>query len=159
MLKLIGAVFVSLSVSSVGWLKYSKYSKRVKYLEAVRQFSFGCADQMRFNKNNIFLILKTTKINELSFFKNITEENIADKVKLTSLIFESGVEPMDIELILNFLQGLGTSDIEGQTLHCKYYADAFESLLKDAKAELNEKGRLFRTVYLFAGVALFIILI
>ena len=65
----------------------------------------------------------------------------------------------DISLIVDFLTNLGDGDIEGQTAHCRYYSEKFHVLLSEAKNELYEKGRLFKSLSVSAGVALFIILI
>ncbi len=159
MLKIFGASLISLAVSCIGFVKYIRLSKRVRYLEAARQFSFGLADDMRFNQKDIFSILINCKSFELEFFKSVSIDNIGDEKYLQDLALENGIEPSDVEIFSGFLKNLGTSDIEGQKVHCSYYAERFSSRLDEAKAEREEKGRVQRTIYLFAGAALFLILI
>ena len=159
MLKLVGALLVSASVACIGFLKLSKYSKRVKYLDSLRRFVFSCADEMRFSQNSVFTMFNGSKGRELAFLKDISVDNISDRRKLICILENGGIEADDVEQCVGFLQGLGTSDIDGQQLHCSYYKEVFTSLLNEAKSELDSKGRLMRTVYLFFGAALFIILI
>lgn len=159
MFKFSGVLLLSLTVSCIGFFKYLKFVKRVKYLEAIKQFAHCCADDMRFSQKNVFSILEGCNSKELSFFKEINSDNISDAKKIQQLTEDNGIEERDRSAFCLFLQSLGSSDIEGQKLHCKYYFELFNSMLSDAKNEQDEQGRIYKSMYLFAGIALFIILI
>lgn len=159
MIKLLGILVLSVAVIMIGFLKCLKLNNRVRYLNSVKQFAFSCADDMRFNQKGVFKLFENYGNNELEFLKELDANSLNDDKKLVELLEQNGIFEADIKTFCAFLQGLGTSDIEGQRLHCEYYYKCFCNLLNEADNDKTEKGRIFKTVYLFAGITLFLIFI
>ncbi len=159
MLKLIGAMFICLAVSAVGFLYCEILKKRIRILQAIKCFTSICADKMRFCGCDIFSIFDECHDNELQFLKRINRNNIMNKNYLENLFKEHLLDEKDIKAFVEFIQRLGDSDIEGQQSHCNYYSETFSKLLTEAMMKLNENGKLYRTLFMFGGLALFILII
>ena len=159
MIRIFGVMVISFSVVIIGFLKCLKLSSRVKFLELIKQFAFSCADDMRFSQKSVFDVLKKSGKNDLEFFKTLDAETLNNECKLIEILDKNGIDDSDKKIVCSFLLGLGTTDIDGQKLHCQYYYNCFDNLLKEAVEIQKEKGRIFKTIYLFAGITLFLILI
>ncbi len=57
------------------------------------------------------------------------------------------------QLLSEFGQGVGVSDLEGQLAHCELYLARFDELLAAARAEYAKKGKLYLLLGGFAGLA------
>lgn len=159
MIRLFGVLVLSIAVIMIGFLKCLKLKSRVRYLNSVKQFAFSCADDMRFNQKGVFKLFENYGNNELGFLKELDANSLYDEEKLAEILENNGIENEDKKTFCAFLRGLGMSDIEGQKLHCEYYYKCFDNLLNEAAYNKAEKGRIFKTVYLFAGITLFLIFI
>ena len=159
MIKLIGILVLSVAVIMIGFLKCLKLKSRVRYLSSIKQFAFSCADDMRFNQKGVFKLFENYGNDELGFLKELDADSLNDEDKLSEILEKNGIEDADKKTFCSFLRGLGMSDIEGQRLHCEYYYKCFDNLLNEAANDNTEKGRVFKTVYLFAGITLFLIFI
>ncbi len=159
MLKLVGSLLICLAVSSIGFIYCEGLKQRVRYLEAIKRFIVNCNDKMRFGGSNIFTIFDDCEDKELLFFKKINRENIMDKNFLERLFKNLPLDEGDIKALIGFIEKLGSSDIEGQKTHCDYFFDVFSNLYDDAKLKLSDNGKLFRTLFIFGGLALFILII
>ena len=72
---------------------------------------------------------------------------------------EDGLAKEDESLLLDFLDGLGKTDVTGQTAHCELY----EGLLKQRRLQAEEKCRtqqnLYQSLGLFAGIFLAVLFV
>ena len=159
MLKVVGILLLCLTVVLSGLFYVWKLSFRKRYLEGLVGVCENCAQTMRSKNYNIFEILAFDSKRELSFLSEMNNENISDALEICSILNKSGITKDDQKLICDFLQGLGKSDLKGQTEYCQYYADCFKVRLTDASNTLEEKGRLIRSLSLLAASAIFVILI
>ena len=159
MLKLFGALTVSIAVALGGILYYMKLIYRKRYVEGLLKLSETAVQVMRGKNLDVFSILEHNASHELEFLKMITESNIANRSAVVDVLREENINNSDIDLIVAFIQGLGSSDIKGQENHCGYYSTCFRQLLLEADSKIREKGRLVRTLSILAASALFIILI
>ncbi len=62
------------------------------------------------------------------------------------------------QLLFDFADGLGVTDMEGQLNHCNHYGKLFLQQVDAATVEYNEKGKLFRSL-LWLSAASFVVLI
>ncbi len=159
MVKLVGALCVSLSVAAFGLVKSERFCVRVKYLKAMLRFSKEAVQHMSSYKRDIFSIFHGFSEKELVFLKRITPDSITDTARLQQLLRSDGIFECDIELFTDFLLRLGNGDIEQQRLLCGQFSEAVSLCLKNAENDLYEKGRLQRSLCLFLAAAIFIILI
>lgn len=158
MLKILGCLLLFLAVSAIGFLFAEKLSKRVKYLKSLKHFSLSCSDEMRYNGKKLFNILSDYKDDNLHFLSKISRENILLKDEL-ELLLKDYINDSDVDVLVEFFKKLGNSDIEGQKTHCAYYFELFGSMLEEAQKELDEKGKLYKTLSVFGGLALLILII
>lgn len=159
MLKLLGAIFVSITVSLIGFLYCERLKNRVRYLESLKSFILNCGNKMRFCSYDIFTILNECDDKEIMFLKKINRVSITDSKKLNDIFSVVLSDESDIKALVGFISELGSSDIEGQKIHCDYYFDVFSKLHNEAKQKLNENGKLYRTLFIFGGLALFILIV
>ncbi len=159
MLKLLGVTIVSAAVALCGFSYYMKLVYRKRYVEGLLKLSETSVHAMRGKGLDIFSILEKNAFDELKFLKRITKSNITNRNEIADVLRSESINSLDIDLIVAFLQGLGSSDIKGQENHCGYYSVCFRQLLQDVDGIVREKGRLVRTLSILAALALFIILI
>ena len=62
-------------------------------------------------------------------------------------------------LLLAFADPMGTTDLAGQTEHCRLYAKRFEECRTAAVASATEKKRLYPALGLLGGVGLALLLL
>ncbi len=159
MLKIIGLVFLSLSVASVGFLYTETLTFRKRYLQQLVLFSNGLTNEMKSRNTNVFSIFSNVSVKELAFLKTVTKDDIVDINALKEKVKYAGVFSEDIEAVAMFLSKLGASDIKGQNIHCDYYSRVFSDKSHDAEKVISEKGKPARILSVLGSLALFIILI
>ncbi len=159
MFRIIGIFLVCTSVASIGFIYYEHLLFRKRYLERMTMFSKNCANEMRSQHDNIFNIINSYSVKELKFLKEINMDSINDKKTLSAIMEKAKIHTDDRDLIIEFLQRLGVSDIISQKTLCDYFSDRFLVVTSGAARELEEKGKLVRSLCLLSAAALFIILI
>ncbi len=159
MLKLFGVAIVSGVVALSGLLYYMTLVNRKRYVIGLLKLSETAVQVMRGKGLDVFSILEQSASDELKFLKRINKSNIANVNAMVDVLKNENINSLDINLIVSFLQGLGSSDIKGQENHCGYYSTCFKQLLLEVEDKIREKGRLVRTLSILAALALFIILI
>lgn len=159
LLKIIGLVFLSLSVASIGFLYTDTLNFRKRYLQQLVLFSNSLTNEMKSRNTNVFSIFSNISAKELSFLKTITKDDIENINLLKDKFKNAGVFSEDIEAVVSFVNKLGASDIEGQNIHCKYYSGVFSDKCRDAENVVLEKGKPARILSVLGSMAMFIILI
>ncbi len=159
MLKIIGLIFISLSIASVGFLYTETLTFRKRYLQQLILFSNGLTNEMKSRNTNVFSIFSNVSAKELAFLKTVTKDDMSDTKVLKEKVKYAGVFSEDTEAVTSFLAKLGASDIEGQNIHCKYYSGVFSDKCRDAEKVILEKGKPARILSVLGSLAMFIILI
>lgn len=159
MFRIIGILCVCISVASIGFIYYEHLVFRKRYLERMTMFSKNCANEMRSQHDSIFDIIGLYAAKELRFLKEISMDSINDREALSSVLENAKIHTEDREPIIEFLQRLGVSDIISQKTLCDYFSDRFLSMTAVAQRQVDENGKLVRSLCLLLSAALFIILI
>jgi stage III sporulation protein AB len=150
---------LSLAVSLTGFLISEKYSRRKRYLSSLFNFSSQCFSAMRYKNEGVFEIFKEFGKKELVFLNKVTPDNITDISSLQRLLLKEGILERDVFIISEFITRFGAGDIRAEENTCKFYSEKFKVLSKEAETELHDKGKLFKSLFMFVGAALFIMLI
>lgn len=159
MLKIIGLVFLCLSVASIGFIYSESLRKRKVFFEKLSHFASNSVNEMRRLNCNIFEIFKSNANDELKFLKEINTDNLQNRNTVVEIIKGTKVDGEDVGLITDFIIKFGVSDIKSQTAHCRYFAEKFDLKQKEAEQKYSEKGRLSVVLSVLIALALFIILI
>ncbi|MBQ3551110.1 MAG: hypothetical protein IJA41_09060 [Clostridia bacterium] len=159
MLRLIGVILLCCVVLCIGYFNVNKYVRRRNYLSELCDFSAVCADIMRCENKSVYDVFKAFCAKEILFLKQLDRKLLADETAVYALLREHKISETDIRVIIPFITKLGCGDIAQQTAHCRYYSTRFGELLKSAETELNTKGKMQRSLFIFGSIALFIILV
>ena len=65
----------------------------------------------------------------------------------------------DKKLLTDFGSELGKSDLEGQIKHLQLYQSMFQRQLLSAQNEIAKKSKLYKTMGLFVGVSVALVMI
>lgn len=159
MLKFLGIIIICVSVALIGFVLSENLKHRRNYLSLLKQFAGLAVSEMRCNNKNIFSLFSSYGKRELIFLTKLNTNNIYNSERVREVVISGGILEEDAFVVVDFISRLGSSDIEGQIEHCRFFEQKFEQMLCSAKAELNERGRLFKSLFFSLAAALFIILI
>ena len=110
---------------------------------------------VRMPLNEIYGTLARAKGNVGKFFSGLSPGESWEK-RLDEL---NGLTPQDKEMLTEFSEKLGGSCSEEQLDEIKLSKSRLEANLLQAKTELNENSRVYRSMSFFAGVVIAILLI
>ena len=158
MLRLLGMSILCVSIASIGFLMCEKMRYIKKYLELYVNFSSLCIQDMRCNNCSVFELFSKYGSFELEFLKDLTSKDLNNPNMLIKRLKEVKIDERDIPVITDFLIHLGNGDIRTETEKCEFFSEKFISLLHNAETEFQDKGRLNKTLFMFLGAGLFIIL-
>ncbi len=159
MLKLLGLLALSISLGAVGFIYCDRLMARKRFLEKLTLFATSVSGTMRYSHRSIFDIFKENGNKELKFLNSLDKHNVTNRTAVGEILISSGVNALDRAIVIDFIMGLSEGDIKELSNHCEYYKLKFQQLSSEAEKDVSERGRLFRTLFMLAGVALFIILI
>lgn len=140
-----------------------RLSMRVKFLEDYIKFLSFFKNQIRYNSGSIIDIMDSynakgiissflneciMKVKSGDSFAKAWEDSIELIPKDYGLKFE------DINLIKDFGLLLGSTDIEGEIMHCKLNLKLMQENLDDAREEKKKKERLYIMLGFFIGMLL-----
>ena len=159
MLKILGLLALSASVGAIGFIYCDRLTARKRLFEKLTFFAASCSGTMRYSHRSIFDIFKENGTRELIFLNDLDRCSITDRTAVCELLISNGVNALDRAVVTDFIIGLSEGNIKELSNHCEYYKLKFQQLSSEAQRDASEKGRLFRTLFMLAGIALFIILI
>ena len=145
-----------------GVMASRKLVMRVGFLEQYLKFISFLATEIRYSASSIFQILeKYSKVEFLAPLLKGCTVKIEKRVSLSDafqdavdeLPKEYGLTQEDLQLLKEFGQGLGTSDIEGQLAHCALHTELMNTYLENAREEKKKKAKLYVMLGLLSGIA------
>lgn len=131
----------------------NKLLRRRKYISTILLFLNRLSTTICYRKDDISDIIFNLADDELSPLKNA--ENNQYETIINSLSFNS----KDKELLTSFFKDLGTTDIDGELSHIKMYQDLFSEQYRISKEDIKSKGKLYRMLGLFSGLAFVVLFI
>lgn len=150
-LKITGAVMLTSAGVLAGFLAARQLSKREKELNWFSAAVCEIGQKIRQNSGNIADIISKIQGSENHLAINRHPFNI--KVVSDVLNYEEKRE------ISDFFKRLGMGDIQSEYKKCLAYAEILGEKAKSARAETCEKSRLYKSIGLFCGLLIAVILI
>lgn len=141
--------------------------RRIKLFETLALLSENIALHIRYNSCDIFSVLQT----EQKTLKSELTDTITQYLAQGNTVAESFIQSTqqqtykyvlhaeDKEIIRQFGSKLGASDTEGQLNHCEYFKTLFSEKAKRLQQESIVKGKLYRSLGFFSGMAIAVVVI
>lgn len=140
---------------------------KTKFFEQMLSLISNISTQIRYSSDALSVLLSRQE-NELT--KSLTEnciihiengESFADGFcnEVDNLPASYGLKADDKELLKEFGRGLGVTDVEGQLAHCGLYKEIFTRRLNEVKEDRDKKVKLYRSLGIFAGISLALLII
>lgn len=129
---------------------YYYYYLRVKLFKDLKYICNSLTRNISFNKSSIADILKSAS----SMISTITKYIVGKP----HLIYRFVKKDMG-DFILNFWESLGKGDTSYEVSNISFYEKEFESMGKDAREELEKKGKVYFKLLLGLGLIICIILL
>lgn len=137
---------------------------RVSKLEAFLRFLNEAQTEIRYVSMPVeqLLSLHPENLKILSFCVDRLKQNSdfpkAWKSAIKKEAKAEGFFQKDLLLLLDFGEGFGCTDTQGQLSHCSLYTAFFQANLKEAKEDFVKKSRLYVTLGVFGGLAVSLLL-
>ena len=157
-----GCLLVIVAGGGAGYLQARKLSMRVRFLEQYLKWVSQMETEIRYGSEDISRLLgrHRQELSALSFLTQCTDQMKkgipfpqAWKEAIREIPREYGLKPDDLEAVQAFGNGLGTSDVDGQTAHCRMHQKLLQSRLKGAQEEKQRTGTLYFMLGLCLGVS------
>lgn len=164
-IKLIGCVLIVSACFLTGYTMSRNLFVRRDFLKSFIVFLSALSTNMRYNSSDIFtLVSLSVREEEMSFFKfdntlhnQPFETAWSERIRL--LPKSLSLKKSDKELLSEFGRELGKTDIDGQLKHIELYKTVFEKQLYSAEEEISKKSKLYKTMGLFAGISIALMII
>ena len=159
MIKFIGVLLLSLASAIPGFILNQRLVERKKYLNEISLLVLNIKNRISDGGECIFDIVSKESNGYFCFLKKCRLSILTSFDDLKSILIENGVKVSDSIVIAEFFSGLGRTDTEGERENCDYYHNKFCYLINEAECELKDKGKLYRSLFISLGFAVFILLI
>ncbi len=166
MIKFVGAVFILLSASYIGFYKANTLRKRMVYLNNIRTSLHMLESEIFFSQNILFRVFK--RISNLSdtcgLFSNAAEGINEFGIKraweraVDETYEKMCLKNQDREVLYIFGANLGMSDKESQIKNIKHVVDMINSLYDGAAEDYKKNAGLYRSAGFLAGLFFAILL-
>lgn len=164
-LKIIGAMLIVLAGFSAGsCFSHNLYARR-DFLKKLIVYLSNLSTNMRYNSADIFSISTlSAQTSDIEYFRfEQTEYNAPFSeqwIEIIKFLPKSiSLANADKELLKDFGTELGKTDVEGQLRHIELYKTIFEKQLDDAEKDIRQKSKLYRTMGLFTGTTIALMII
>lgn len=167
-LKLLGLLLISSVGAMLGLSASIKLKTRVQFLERYITLLKETKTRIRLSACDIRELFKgNTGYEPL----DTMTDNFTDRVKggervkdawlaaVSDSCADRGISRIDRELIAEFGIEFGQSDIDGEINHIDMHISLVEDRLVQARSELTQKGKLYRTLGLFGGITVSLIIL
>ncbi len=162
-MKWIGILLVAAAINLFGWQRARRYRGRVHFWHSMNAIVREFEPAIRFETQRPDVIW--TRLLQKPAFVLWKGENGQDPFavqfeKAAARQMESLALPADQrQAVVDFADGLGTTDLEGQLAHCEAYANRFLQMEHAAEQEARTKGKLACCLAATASVAVAIVLL
>lgn len=150
-----GLFLVFLMFTAVGCYKSYTLVRRRKQLNEILTFLNRLSTNIRYNTDDIFSLVSDSAEGFLLSL-NTVESSSEDYKEVVNTL---PITKRDAELLCNFFNQIGTTDVDGQLSHIKLYEEFFREECKKAKDDIDKKSKLYRMSGLFSGLAFVVLFI
>ncbi len=162
-LKILGGALIVLAGYFIGRQKSQKLYCRRNFLKNITVFLSSLQTSLRYDCSDIFTIVtESAKRQGLDCLEcRSSGKSFAETwyEKISCLPNEYSALKSDKELLNKFGENLGATDVEGQLKHIELYKTQFEKQLSFAEEDIAKKAKLYKTLGLFAGTAVVLMII
>ena len=167
-MKIAGMLLLVLAGGGIGWLRASALQIRVRTLEAAYRLTVWLKTQLRYTaappgdlmrraagqeEFSRFATLKEWKRQPPGPFPEVWKRAVAASEADNRFTAE------DSRLLVEFGDGLGKTDMEGQKAHGDLYASLFRERCDEARSQAKTKGRMEMVLWLSGAAALSFLLL
>lgn len=161
LLRYMGIIFISAAVAATGYIFDAVLLNKIRQMEKMERLTEYINNRIQYTQADIFSIFtnaaKERTFHSLEFLLHFSDlKSDWSKTKIEGCIPAGYVAN---ELVTDFFAGLGQSDYSGQLEHCAVYKNLFNEKRCMFQEEYNNKGKVYRSLGLFAaaGIAVFLI--
>lgn len=163
-LKILGGFLLVLSGFSAGWFCSRKLLMRKDFFKRIIGFITNLSTQLRYSTSDIFTLVSLSACTSGLDFFEISDETGTPFYKVWServseIPTKFGLKNSDRQLLLEFGEQLGKTDVDGQLKHLELYEALLKKQLTDAENEINKKSKLYKTMGFFVGTAVALMII
>ena len=153
MIRLLGLVLIALTGLGTGVYASLSLRKRVEQLELCSRLIRWMETRIRYAAAPVGELIREAK--------NEPEFDRLSFVAQTEACLCRGMPPSSAwqKALEEDKSGLGTTDVEGQQQHCRYFAERLEEQLQIARTEAAVKGRLYISLGVMGGAGISLLLI
>ena len=158
-LKIIGGFLLAAAGLGFGCARARRLAIRREFLGRVLTFISCLSTELRYRNDDIFSLVNScgelfqvSQIGSSPFYSSW-------RARIGKLRRRWSLTPRDMDLLDELGSRLGTTDSEGQLTHLAHYKALFERQLAEARADAEQKTKLYKTLGLFAGVSAAIMLL
>lgn len=167
MLKVIGGVLIVLSCTAGGFFFASALRLRQEFLKDFLSFLHALKIRLRYSSSDIRTLIpqcseskllqpmvsKIQKVSENKAFYTLWKEWISSIPKSMGLL------SADKKALAEFGSELGMTDVQGQLSHIDLYVSVFEKHLANARENLNQKSKLYKSLGFFLGTSIALMIV
>ena len=152
----------------MGFVISRKLSMRLRFLQQYLQFVSYIETEIRYSQRILSEIINEYKNeSEFQFFLTEIKENLKSRASFSKAWTDSvhkipnsyGLLRQEKELISEFGQELGSTDIDGQIALCNLNRSLINSILDAAKEEKTKKSKLYFMLGTSFGICIAVILL
>ena len=153
MLKIIGLTLLFCAVASAGVLAGAGLRERVRCLTEFQKIVAQFGIYTQYAHTDIFETMRRIHANEKSELlgRLLALQSDWNRASVDAAIMAEN--SADREIMLDFFTSIGTTDLSGQAAVCAQAAGRVSAQLAQAKEEWNNKGKMYRSLGLCAGLA------
>ena len=159
-MKTAGILMIVAACAFAGWARALRLARRVEELERFRGVLQAIRTEIRFSAAPLETLIRryADRSDWLASCAEALKHGVPFPEAWRQAVAAAAAARADKNLLLEFGEGLGATDIEGQTAHCALCAEKLEALLKEAYEEKAKKGKLYVTLGVSAGITLGLLL-
>lgn len=163
-IKVAGLLGLFLCCFGAGVYYRNRLYKRAVFLETVENLCAYTTTQIRYTCAPIYDIWKDARVKSefasLHFLNALESGNWKQNVRQYVSIdaASNGVTGEDVQILLEWFDGLGNSDLEGQIEHCIRYSERLSVQRNQARERAGRVGKLYSSLGALGGVAAVLLL-
>ena len=164
----IGSVLLMVAGTGMGWYAAHRLRRRVVFLETCDRLLQTLWQEMSYTAKPMADLWRRLAhcegLKEFALVRDTAEglETVSFAAAFAAAVEKATVEgailPPTRRLLIEFGEGCGRTDLEGQQTHIAYYRAQLSAQAEAARRVYAEKGRVYRVLGMTGGVALALLL-